>query len=82
MSHDAGWQRRGSGRSYNSLSGHGSLIGRKSGKVIDFETRIKKCRICEHAHKFGRNPEKHDCRKNWNSNAKSMETPCLERKVI
>ena len=77
MSHDAGWQRRGSGRSYNSLSGHGSLICRKSGKVIDFETRIKKCRIYEHAHKFDRNPEKHDCRKNWN-----MDTPFLERKVI
>ena len=58
VSYDAGWQMRGSGRSYNSFSGHGSLIGRKSGKVIDFETRIKKCRICEHAYKFGWNPKK------------------------
>ena len=30
---DAGWQKRGSGRSYSSLSGHASLIGDKTGKV-------------------------------------------------
>ena len=34
-SYHAGWQRRGSGRIYNSLSGHLSLVGCRTGKIID-----------------------------------------------
>ena len=33
-SYGAGWQRRGSGRTYNSLSGHSSLVGCRTGKII------------------------------------------------
>ena len=36
----------GSGKNYSSLSGHRTLIGAKSGKIIDYETRIKHCRMC------------------------------------
>ena len=44
---DARWQKRGSGRSYSSLSGHASLIGDKTDKVLAFETRNKQCRTCD-----------------------------------
>ena len=37
----AGWQRRGSGRAYNSLSGHSSPVGCRTGKIIDYEVRTK-----------------------------------------
>ena len=33
---DMGWQKRAGGRVYDSLSGHGFLIGQKTGKVISF----------------------------------------------
>ena len=36
VSYDMGWNKRAGGRVYNSLSGHGFLIGCRSGKVIEF----------------------------------------------
>ena len=36
VSYDMGWQKRAGGRVYDSLSGHGFLIGCRSGKVINF----------------------------------------------
>ena len=51
-SYDAGWQRRGSGRTYNSLSGHSSLVGCRTGKIIDYEVRVKSCKACENAAKM------------------------------
>ena len=45
--YDMGWQRRSSGRSYSSRSGHGALIGKESGLIIDFGTRITNCKQCE-----------------------------------
>ena len=36
VSYDMGWQKRAGGRVYDSLSGHGFLIGCRSGKVIKF----------------------------------------------
>lgn len=35
-SYDMGWQRRSSGRAYNSRSGHGVLVGEVSGKVLGY----------------------------------------------
>lgn len=49
VSVDAAWQRRGSGRSYDSLTGHCSMIGSKTGKVINYKWRSKACRICQRA---------------------------------
>ena len=73
MSYDAWWQQRGSGKSYSSLSGHGTLIGATSGQIIDYETRIKQCRICDNASRKAKVLRKHNCQKNWNNTAKSME---------
>ena len=68
-SYDAGWQCRGSSRSYNSKSGHGALIGENTGKVLNFTTRICNCKKCEVS---GPSSE-HDCRRNWDGSAKAME---------
>ena len=72
-SYDAGWQRPGSGRTYNSSSRHSSLVGCRTGKIIDYEVRIKSGKACENAAKKCEKPKPHDCRKNWNASAKSVE---------
>ena len=72
-SYNAGWQRRGSGRTYNSLLGHLSLVGYRTGKIIDYEVRIKSCKACENAAKKCEKPKPRDCRENWSASAKSME---------
>ncbi|XP_062570471.1 uncharacterized protein LOC134232508 [Saccostrea cucullata] len=59
---DAGWQTRSSGRKYNSYSGHSSLIGDKSGKIVRYDYRCRKCRLCENAKRKGIQPIDHDCR--------------------
>lgn len=73
VSADGTFQKRGSGRCYNSLSGAASLIGLKTGKVVGFSSRFKRCRKCMVARKSNRTPIKHKCRKNWVGSAKAME---------
>ncbi|XP_062596748.1 uncharacterized protein LOC134258226 [Saccostrea cucullata] len=70
---DGAWQKRGSGRSYDSLSGHCSMIGAQTGKVIGCSVRSKYCKTCDEAARKGKTPKKHDCRMNWTGSAKGME---------
>lgn len=69
VSYDMGWSKRGSGRQYDSLNGYAAIIGTQSGKVLDFATRNRQCRLCY----LGQAKEKHDCRLNFYSSAKAME---------
>ena len=55
------------------MSGVGSLIGVKTGKVIGFGTRTKRCATCEAASRAGKRARTHDCRCNWDGSSKSME---------
>ena len=65
-----GWNTRGSGFQYDSLSGVGHLIGSQSGKVLNYSTRNRKCRMCDRGH-----PKmSHDCRLNYYGTAKVMES--------
>uniref|UniRef100_A0A8W8NYC9 Exonuclease domain-containing protein n=1 Tax=Magallana gigas TaxID=29159 RepID=A0A8W8NYC9_MAGGI len=73
VSVDAGWQKRGSGKAYDSMSGHATMIGTRTGKVVGYSVRTKSCRVCSHASKTGTNPQPHDCKQNWNGSAKAME---------
>ena len=41
--YDIGWQRKSSGREYNSRSGRGVLIGTESKKILSYGTRISNC---------------------------------------
>ena len=50
-------------------AGHGSLIGKETGKVIGLGTRVKKCRVCS----GNEGSRQHDCRVNWKGSSKAME---------
>ncbi|CAC5378289.1 unnamed protein product [Mytilus coruscus] len=78
---DAGWQMRGSGRSYNSLSGHCSVIGTETGKILNYAVRIKSCRVCSLAEKSKSSPPAHECHMNWSGSAKSMEADMVTEMV-
>ena len=71
-SYDMGWQKRSSGRSYNSRSGHGVLIGKATGKIMSYGSRITNCKQCEVNEAKGIQHE-HDCRVNWHGSSKAME---------
>ncbi|XP_055999332.1 uncharacterized protein LOC125677071 [Ostrea edulis] len=73
VSFGGAWQKRGTGRGYNSLTGHASLFGEKTKKVVSFSSKSKKCRICSVATTKGVPPRKHNCRRNWHGSAKAME---------
>lgn len=69
-----GWQKRGSGRSYDSKSGVGTLIGNNTGKICAFGVRQSDCRICNRVVDGNKdNILPHNCTKNWSGSAKAME---------
>ncbi len=73
VSYDAGWSKRGTGRNYNSSTGHGAFIGAKSKKILDFSVRNKHCNICALSKTRGRAPHPHRCTANWRGSSKAME---------
>ncbi|XP_069122588.1 uncharacterized protein [Argopecten irradians] len=73
VSVDGAWQKRGSGRSFDSLSGHCSMIGNETGKVVGYSVRSKFCKTCDEATRLQRKPAVHDCRMNWTGSSKAME---------
>ena len=81
ISVDAAWQKRGSQRSYNSLSGFSSTIGKRTKKVVHFSSRIKKCHVCSKAVQNKRTPIKHTCHQNWHGSAKAMEPDMFVERV-
>ena len=72
VSSDAAWQKQGT-QSYYSLSGIASAIGNKTKKIVHFNLRFKKCRICWYASKHNQSPRQHQCQLNWQGSAKAME---------
>ena len=73
IKYDMGWQKRSSGKKYDSLSGVGVVIGAKSGKVLDYGVRCKDCRVCSYSSRKGESVPAHDCHKNFEGSSKSME---------
>lgn len=70
-SYDMGWQKR--GKAHNSLRGVGSMVGLKTGKVICYGSRSKKCATSETANRQSKNSRMHNCRLNWEGSSKAME---------
>ena len=68
-SFDMGWFTRGTGRTYDRLSGKAAIIGCFSKKVLCYVTLNRKCAKCN----YGHSPEDHDCRLNFVGSAKAME---------
>ncbi|XP_070548141.1 uncharacterized protein [Ptychodera flava] len=50
------------------------MIGKNTGKVIQYAVRSKKCRICDEAKARHEEVRAHDCRRNWSGSAKAMES--------
>ena len=73
MSYDAGWSTCGSGRSYNSDTEHGTMIGDQTGKCVAFNIKTKRCRICETAERKNVVVRQHKCFRNWKKSSKAME---------
>lgn len=72
-SFDAGWQTRGSGCQYNSSTGHASIIGVQSGKVLEFDVRSKTCRLCQYHFERNETVPNHNCSSNWSGSSKAKE---------
>ena len=71
VSFDQAWQKR--GKAMNSKSGHSSVICEKARKIVDYEIKIKSCRVCDIAVRNDAPPRQHNCRKNYDGSSKSME---------
>ena len=73
VSADMGWQKRSSGRKYDSPSGHMFLIGSSTNKIIEYDLKCVSCTICLSAKKNNKVPKPHNCFKNFDGHAKAME---------
>lgn len=71
VSYDMGWQKKSSGRHYDSLLGHCFLVGLLTNKIIGLKVYSKACSVCESLHE-DQNPD-HECSKNWHGSSGSME---------
>ena len=81
ISFDMGWQKKGTGHTYDSNSGHAYYIGVRSGKVVAMIVYSKKCTTCDIALAMGEEPMDHeDCVRNYKTgSSKAMEaTAALE----
>jgi hypothetical protein len=74
-SYDMAWQQKGSGHQYNSASGHGTIVGRRTRKVIALVIKCKTCIACTTWAK--KHPDipilEHLCYKNHDGSSGSME---------
>ena len=78
ISADMGWQKRSSGRKYDSPSGHMFFVSIR-GKIVAFDQKCVGCTICHNAKKKGKDPRPHTCFKNFDGHAKAMEAiTCAE----
>ena len=81
--YDMGWNKRSSGTRYDSVSGHGIMIGGYTKKVIGFKSMSKECSVCSNFEKQKKkdeelvNPPEHECTKNHDGSSKSMECEAI-----
>lgn len=47
------------------ISGHASLVGVKTGKVLDFDVRSKVCSVCQYHNGRKETIPSHECNINW-----------------
>ncbi len=73
IKYDMGWQKRSSGRLYNSQSGVGCAIGQETGKVLDYGVCCKSCSKCTYWKSKGTEHPVHSCSKIFDGRSKAME---------
>ncbi len=74
---DGGWSKRSHKHSYNAKSGVAIIIGKETGKILYIGVRNKYCSVCIQADRAGKDPQVHECHKNWDGPSASMETDIL-----
>ena len=74
---DGGWSKRSHKHSYNAKSGVAIIIGKETGKLLYMGVRDKYCGVCTQAERAGKEPQVHECHKNWDGPSSSMETDIL-----
>ena len=74
VSYDMGWQKRSTGRRYDSMSGHGFMIGCRTGLIIGLDVRGKKCAKCHQANKKNLPVRDHKCPINYEGSSGAMES--------
>jgi hypothetical protein len=75
-SNDMGWQQKGSGRVYNSTSGHSLFVGSYCRKAVAFKMYQKHCSVCSR-YKEGEIVPAHSCTINHTGSSGSMELAAL-----
>jgi len=73
VSMDGAWQKKGSGRKYNSLSGHNIAIGARLKGILSYVVYSKICWVHASAEKKGEEAREHDCPRNYEGSSKGME---------
>ena len=64
-----GWHKRSIGKIYDSLFGHGFILGVQTINVISFHMKSKSCSEYKQAEIMNVEPKKHDCQVNWKKRA-------------
>lgn len=52
------------------ISGHSSLIGVNTGKVVEFDVRSKNCSVCSYYQGRNETTPQHECNANWTGTRK------------
>ena len=81
ISYEMGWNKRSSGHKYDSISGHGFVVGGFTKKIMNHRCLSKCCSICDKAKRKSTVPEQHECPSNHDGSSKSMETEAIFRMV-
>ena len=68
-----GWQKRSTGKVYDSLSGHTYIIGALAGNIIRFIVKSKTYSKCKTAKRLGIDVEDHECQINWDGPSEAMD---------
>ncbi|VDI58508.1 peroxin-5 [Mytilus galloprovincialis] len=73
---DAGWQKR-----EVVADRHCSMIGTRTGMILDYSLRSRTCRVCVTARRMKKIPKVHTCRKNYSGSSKAMEADMVVQMV-
>lgn len=76
-SYDMGYSTRSNNQTYDSKNGYGALLGRETGKAIEYFTTNRACKKCALGHLI----LDHDCRMNFVGSAKAMDPFAAARMV-
>ena len=74
---DGGWSKRSHKHTFNAMAGVGVIFGHRTKKLLHIGIRNRLCYICSQAQTKNIEPKVHECYKNWNDSAQSMESDII-----